>query len=152
MLQLRSARPDETVTLTELCLRSKAVWGYDDAFMAACRDELTIKPGDLETSSFQVAAESDEIIGFAQVTVDGENADLAKLFIEPSALRTGVGRKLFEWATNEARERGARWIRIEADPDAAEFYRRMGAIDDGVALSGSIPGRFLPRLKLQLAA
>ena len=86
----------------------------------------------------------------AQVTVTGDTADLAKLFIAPSTLRTGAGRQLFDWAVAEARGRGARWIWIEADPDAAEFYRRMGAVDDGVAPSGSIPGRVLPRLKLRL--
>ena len=35
MLALRAARPDEAELLTDLCLRAKAVWGYDDAFMRA---------------------------------------------------------------------------------------------------------------------
>jgi len=39
---------------------------------------------------------------------------------------------------------------IESDPGAAPFYRRMGAVDDGVATSASIPGRTIPRLKLTL--
>ena len=42
MLALRPARPEEAPALTELCLRSKAVWGYDAAFMQACRRELTM--------------------------------------------------------------------------------------------------------------
>jgi GNAT superfamily N-acetyltransferase len=149
-MHLRPARVEEADLLTELCLRSKAVWGYDEAFMRACRAELTLKPGDFETSSLQVAAEGDDLIGMAQVRVEGETAELARLFIEPSTLRGGVGRKLFDWAAAEARVRGARWMWIEADPDAAPFYRRMGAVDDGVAPSGSIPGRVLPRLKLRL--
>jgi GNAT superfamily N-acetyltransferase len=150
MLHLRPARPDEADRLTELCLRSKAVWGYDEAFMRACRAELTLSPADLTTSLLQVAVEDNEIAGVVQVVVNGDRADLAKLFITPSTIRGGVGAKLFEWAANTARARGARWLWIEADPDAAGFYRRMGAIDDGVAPSGSIPGRFLPRLKLKL--
>jgi GNAT superfamily N-acetyltransferase len=150
MLHLRPARPDEADILTELCLRSKAVWGYDEAFMRTCRAELTLSPADLAASSLQVAVDGNEVAGVVQVVVDGEKADLAKLFIAPSTLRAGVGRKLFDWAVNSARERGARWLWIEADPDAAGFYRRMGAIDDGVAPSVSIPGRFLPRLKLEL--
>lgn len=150
MLHLRPARPDEAELLTELCLRSKAVWGYDEAFMRACRAELTLSPTDFAGSSLQVAMDGDEIAGVVQVAVDGENADLAKLFIAPSTIRAGVGRKLFDWAVNTARQRGARWLWIEADPDAAGFYRRMGAVDDGLAPSGSIPGRFLPRLKFGL--
>ena len=39
---------------------------------------------------------------------------------------------------------------IEADPDAAPFYRRIGARDVGTAPSGSIPGRELPLLELVL--
>lgn len=150
MLQLRPAHPDEAGLLTELCLRSKAVWGYDEAFMQACRAELTLSPADVAGGLLQVAVEGDAITGVVQVAIDGENADLAKLFIAPSTIRAGVGRVLFEWATSVARERGARWLWIEADPDAAGFYRRMGAVDDGIAPSGSIPGRVLPRLKLRL--
>lgn len=149
-MRLRPARADEAELLTELCLRSKAVWGYDDAFMRACRAELTLTPADFSTSSLQVAVEGNEAVGMAQVVVDGDKADLAKLFIAPSALRSGVGRTLFDWAVGEARARGARWMWIEADPDAAPFYRRMGAVDDGGVPSGSIPERVLPRLKLQL--
>ena len=149
-MHLRPPRPDEAGLLTDLCLRSKAVWGYDEAFMRASRTELTLSAADFATSSLQVAVEGDTVAGVVQVVVDGDNADLAKLFIAPSTLRAGLGRKLFDWAANDARQRGARWLWIEADPDAADFYRRMGAVDDGVAPSGSIPGRFLPRLKLAL--
>jgi GNAT superfamily N-acetyltransferase len=149
-MHLRPARADEADLLTELCLRSKAVWGYDEVFMRACRAELTLTAADFTRSSLQVAVEADDVIGLAQVVVDGEAADLAKLFIAPSTLRGGAGRKLFEWAVSEARRHGARWMTIEADPDAAPFYRRMGAVDNGVVASGSIPGRVLPRLKLTL--
>jgi GNAT superfamily N-acetyltransferase len=150
MLKLRPARPDEAELLTELCLQSKAVWGYDETFMRACRAELTLTAADFAHSSLQVAVDGERVAGVVQVAVDGENADLAKLFIAPQALRAGVGAKLFEWAANTARERGARYLWIEADPDAAAFYRRQGAVDAGTAPSGSIPGRLLPRLKLKL--
>jgi hypothetical protein len=39
---------------------------------------------------------------------------------------------------------------IEADPDAAPFYRLMGARHTGFAPSQSIPGRMLPRLLMEL--
>jgi GNAT superfamily N-acetyltransferase len=149
-MHLRPARPDEAALLTELCLRSKAVWGYDEAFMLACAAELTLTPADCATSSVQVAVEGDEIAGVVQVAIEGNEADLTKLFIAPSTMRRGAGRRLFDWAAHTARQNGAKWLRIEADPDAAGFYRRMGAIDDGVTPSGSIPGRFLPRLKYRL--
>ena len=38
----------------------------------------------------------------------------------------------------------------EHEPDAARFYRRMGADDCGRARSGSLPGRMLPKLVKEL--
>jgi GNAT superfamily N-acetyltransferase len=150
MLALRPARPEEGAELTELCLRSKAVWGYDDAFMAACRKELTLTAAGIRASRVQVAELDGRLAGLAEVKSSGETAQLEKLFVEPAMLRTGTGRKLLDWAKATARAAGAMALVIEADPDAAEFYRRMGAVDDGLVPSGSIPGRLIPRLNLPL--
>jgi GNAT superfamily N-acetyltransferase len=150
MFRLRTPRCEEAAALTELCLRSKAVWGYDEDFMQACRRELTLTASIMRSSYLKVAEIEGHLVGVAQVIVKGELAELGKLFVEPSRLRSGVGKALFEWAATVARDSRAVIMVVEADPDAAGFYRRMGAADDGTAPSGSIPGRLLPRLKLQL--
>jgi GNAT superfamily N-acetyltransferase len=150
MLTLRTPRPDEVKALTELCLRSKAVWGYDEHFMEACRDELTITAEKMKSSDFQVAESDGRVVGVAQITLKGKVAELSSLFVEPTRLRCGAGRQLFDWAKKTARSAGAAHLVIEADPYAAGFYRRMGAIDAGTVPSGSIPGRMLPVLKLTL--
>lgn len=150
MLTLRTPGTDEAIALTELCLRSKAVWGYDEHFMEACRDELTITPEMMNSSYLQVAEGDGRLIGVAQITLKGKIAELSKLFVDPTRLRHGAGRQLFDWAKRTARGAGAASLVIEADPDAAGFYRRMGAIDDGTVPSGSIPGRMIPLLKLSL--
>ncbi len=150
MFRLRTPRCDEAAILTELCLRSKAVWGYDEEFMQACRGELTLTALIMRSSYLKVAEIGGHLVGVAQVTVKGELAELDKLFVEPTRLRSGAGKALFDWATTVARDAGAVTMVIEADPDAAGFYRRMGAVDDGTAPSGSIRGRLLPRLKVRL--
>ena len=150
MLALRPARPDEAPALTELCLRSKAVWGYDAAFMEACRKELAMTPGAIMASRVQVAEVDGRLAGVAEVKSEGDVAQLERLFVDPAMLRSGTGRKLLDWAKATARAAGATTMLIDADPDAAPFYRRMGAVDDGVVPSGSIPGRFIPRLNLPL--
>jgi GNAT superfamily N-acetyltransferase len=147
---LRSACDADLPALSDLCFRSKAVWGYDAAFMEACRAELTLTPNDLTQSCVQVAESGGRVVGVVQVAVTGSEASLEKLFVSPDALRSGAGRRLFTWAAEMARQRGARTLTIESDPGAADFYRRMGARDAGRALSGSIPGRWLPRLALDL--
>ncbi|MCG2670687.1 GNAT family N-acetyltransferase [Bradyrhizobium sp. GCM10023182] len=126
------------------------MWGYDKDFIEACRSELTIEPGDMRSSAIAVAEEDRQIVGITQIKVTGDEADLLKLFVEPTMLRGGVGTKLFHWAISEAARMGAERMSIEADPDAAPFYRRMGAKDCGLAPSGSIPGRMLPKLVREL--
>jgi hypothetical protein len=96
MIKLRNPRPDEVVALTDLCLRSKAVWGYDQQFMEACRGELTFPAADLRLRCIQVAQTDGRVMGVVEVTAKGEEAELTKLFVEPTNLRAGVGRKLFE--------------------------------------------------------
>jgi GNAT superfamily N-acetyltransferase len=150
MIRLRDARQDEFESLSELCLRSKAVWGYDDAFMAACRAELTLHPAELQSTHLQVADVGTAAIGLVQVQVADADAHLLKLFVEPDRLRSGIGRLLFGWAAARARSLHALRMLIEADPDAIPFYQRMGGHLAGAAPSGSIPGRTLPRLILDL--
>jgi GNAT superfamily N-acetyltransferase len=150
MIQLRDARQNELRSLSALCLRSKAVWGYDDTFLAACRTELTLGPGELMSTHVHVAERGTIAVGLVQVKVTDTNAELLKLFVEPALLRSGVGRLLFEWAAARARSLGAVRMAIEADPGAAAFYERMGARHAGLAPSQSIPGRMLPRLLMEL--
>jgi GNAT superfamily N-acetyltransferase len=150
VIQLRDARQNELSGLSELCLRSKAVWGYGDAFMIACRTELTLRPDELQSTHIQVAERYSTVVGLAQVKVTGTDAELLKLFVEPALLGSGVGRLLFEWATARARDLGAVRMMIEADPGAAAFYERLGARHAGLAPSQSIPGRMLPRMQLEL--
>ncbi|HEV7308268.1 GNAT family N-acetyltransferase [Ensifer sp.] len=151
MTILRAPHPGQATELSELCLRSKAVWGYDAAFIEACRPSLTLNAEDWTDSDLQIAVDGDRILGMAQVRTDGLTSELDKLFVDPQAQAGGVGRKLFDWCVETARRRDALVMTIDADPGAADFYRRMGAIDDGVVASTAIPGRFLPRLKLALA-
>jgi GNAT superfamily N-acetyltransferase len=126
------------------------VWGYDQAFLDACRSELTIRAEELESTALQVAEHDGTLVGVAQITVEGETADLQKMFVEPRAIGLGIGSALFAWAVWMAKDRGAQRMTIDADPGAVGFYKRMGAVEHGAAPSGSIPGRMLPRLQVDL--
>jgi GNAT superfamily N-acetyltransferase len=151
-LTLRAARPDELAALSELALRSKAHWGYDDAFMAACRDELTLHPDDLASGIVVVAEADGELVGLSRLTgPDGEGIGEADmLFVAPDRIGTGIGHALFARLRTDAVARGCTALRIEADPNAAAFYEREGAVHVGNVPSASIPGRALPLLRLDL--
>jgi hypothetical protein len=137
---IRAPTFNELSGLSELCFRSKAVWGNDEKFMEAGRGELSFGPRDLELTSIALAELNGKPIGVAQLkVVDGE-ADLLKLFVEPSA-RSGTGKALLVWATDVAKKLGATRLTIDADPRA---------YDVGQAPSGSVPGRMLPKLAMNL--
>ena len=118
--------------------------------MEACRAELTITPEKMNSSYFQIAESDGRLLGVAQIALNGKIAELSSLFVEPAQLGCGAGRQLFDWAKRTARDAGAAHLVIEADPHAAGFYRRMGAIDAATVPSGSIPGRMIPLLRLSL--
>ena len=61
---IRLARPTEGEILSALALRSKAYWGYDAAFMAACVNELTISAERIQQNQTYVLEEKGRILGF----------------------------------------------------------------------------------------
>ena len=146
---IREVRADELNGLSVLCLRAKAHWGYDASMMAAFGDELTLRPEHLGPGL--VCWDTGAPKGVARVSVSAQMAELEDLFVEPSAMGQGIGRDLFAWAVDHARAQGALRLGIDSDPFAEPFYLHMGAVRTGHAPSGSIPGRMLPRLDLDLA-
>jgi GNAT superfamily N-acetyltransferase len=147
---IRSLTEQELEEASALCLRSKAHWGYDAAFMTACRDELTLRAADLAGGLVVGLRENGALVGVAQVTGVDESWELEKVFVDPPAIGSGIGRRLFAWAVEAVGARGGQILTIAADPQAAEFYRRMGAVDSGHVASASIPGRRLPRLRYRI--
>jgi GNAT superfamily N-acetyltransferase len=150
--RLRAARPDEAAELTALALRSKAHWGYDASFMAACREELALVPEEIVARRTTVAEDpaTGRVIGL--VTVEGETPRgvLGMLFVDPAAMGRGAGRLLYEHAVATAARLGFTRLSIDADPNAEAFYRAMGAVTVGRVPSGSIAGRTLPQMTAEV--
>ncbi|GAA5137239.1 GNAT family N-acetyltransferase [Pseudonocardia adelaidensis] len=149
-MRIRPARVGETALLNDLVMRSKAYWGYDEEFLAACRDELTIDAGDVTAGRVVVAEDGHGVRGVASLQGCAPEGELGLLFVDPEAIGTGVGRALYRHVLAMARELGFTRLRIEADPNAAPFYRATGARPAGTAPSGSVPGRALPVLEVAL--
>lgn len=147
---LRAAASHELTDLNALCLRSKAYWGYDPAFMAACVPVLTLTDADLHGDLLCVAERDGSVAGLAQLSFDPDTAEIDRLFVDPDAMGAGVGRALFAWCVDTARVREERKLRIEADPGAVPFYERMGARVVGQAPSDAVAGRMLPVLEYRV--
>ncbi|MFE4946967.1 GNAT family N-acetyltransferase [Streptomyces sp. NPDC056641] len=128
-MRIREARPDEAPALSALVLRSKAHWGYDDAFLAACRDELTISAGEVTVRRLTVAEDgaSGEALGVASLEGRAPDGTLGLLFVEPHAIGRGIGRALYAHVLDRARALGFERLTIDSDPHAVDFYRALGA-------------------------
>ncbi len=147
---LRPGRAEEAADLTAVAFRAKAHWGYDGEFLEACREELTVTGNDFTERRLRVADLHGRVAGFAVLDTSGPYAEVVDLWVDPPCMGAGVGRALWEDAVAAARRAGQRQLRVEADPHAAGFYAAMGARRIGDVASGSIPGRSLPLLALDL--
>ncbi|MFI6638028.1 GNAT family N-acetyltransferase [Streptomyces sp. NPDC050504] len=148
-MRIREACPEEAVRLTDLVLRSKAHWGYGEAFLESCRDELTIAPHEV-TARRTVVAERDPdgVVGLATLEGTAPDGSIGMLFVEPSEIGSGVGRLLYGHVLAAAREAGFTRLTIESDPHAEGFYRAMGARRAGES-AGTL--RALPRYEVSIA-
>lgn len=150
-LQFRRPHTSEYEALSTLAYRSKAHWGYDEAFMNACRAELTVTPDRLPHQPVEVLEVDGTVVGlFALDRLDDETVELDLLFLAPEHIGKGYGRKLVDRAKEVAftQLEGTR-LRIQGDPHAEGFYLAMGARPIGSQPSVSIPGRNLPLFELR---
>jgi GNAT superfamily N-acetyltransferase len=145
---LRRALPGEAAAISELAQRSKAYWGYDQAFLERVRDQLTVGPERIRDGHVVVAERDGVLLGFYQLGGEPPDGELLDLFIDPAAIGTGLGRKLWEHAVQAARARGFRSLTLESDPNAELFYVHMGATRIGEREVA--PGRLLPVMRIEL--
>jgi GNAT superfamily N-acetyltransferase len=149
---IRPAEPGEAGLLSALSFRAKGQWGYSAEFLEACRADLTISPAEIRTSAVFVHEGAAGADGYYRlIALDAEVAELDALFVEPAAIGTGVGRRLWEHAVALAREAGFRDLLIHSDPHAEGFYTAMGAHRIGESESTVAPGRMLPLLRFALS-
>lgn len=148
--RIRRARDDEAAELTALARRSKAHWGYPPELLERMAPHVVVTADQIARNEVWVL-EGDEgfVIGFHQVVV-GDPATLDDLWVEPSAIGRGNGRRLWEHAVAIARLHGASALELDADPNAVTFYERRGAVriaDTPSPLGGD---RRLPRMRFRL--
>lgn len=124
---LRPCRGADAPALSALAQRSKAHWGYPEAWMEAWEPALTLTPAQLAGHYTVLVAADGPLLGFCGLERDENGWQLEHCWVDPSAMKGGHGRRLVEHALAVARGLGASTLSVESDPSAQAFYERLGA-------------------------
>ena len=150
---VRPAHAGESESLGALTVRSKQHWGYDAAFMAAAREDLAVTEADVENDSIFVLEHHGRTVGHVHLRAKDERVmRLESLFLEPDVIGLGYGRRLFEFAAHQGRDRGFSTMEFESDPNAESFYLAMGAVRRSLVESSVRRGRMLPFMTFDLTS
>jgi len=150
-MTIRSASAADAQALTTIALEAKRYWGYPEHWIKHWESELTISSEYIRDNHVYVHEDDGEIRGFYALCVDGTKAELDHMWVTPAAIGSGIGKELFVDAMERAAKLNVNAVEISSDPNAAGFYKRMGATQIGevdAPVDGQ-PGRKLPRLKIE---
>jgi N-acetylglutamate synthase-like GNAT family acetyltransferase len=147
MVKIRKASTTEAARLTRIAHDAKKHWGYPEHWLAHWQEDLTITPEFIAANQVYVAEREGDLLGFYALVIKNEKAELDHLWVAPPHIGSGVGKELFLHAMQTAARKSIDSVEIVSDPNAAGFYRKMGAHQVGEATS-EIDGqpRTLPRL------
>ena len=148
---IRQATADEASILTQIALDSKSHWGYPENWLKLWEEELTVSSEFIEQNYVFVLESGGEIRGFYALCVNDSHAELEHMWVRPIDIGAGVGKELFLDAMERAAQLNVSEVQLTADPNAAGFYKRMGAQQIGESTS-DIDGqpRTLPRMKIDV--
>ena len=138
------ANQNHLEVINEIILASKRHWGYSESLIDIWKSELLMTPDSFVTKSVWLLIDNSEAIGVASISSNPEqNFELEDFWISPDHIGIGAGRFLFEFVINWLSASNAISLKIVADPNAAGFYKRMGASFVGMILSKP-EGREIP--------
>ncbi len=151
---IRAARPDEWPELSRLAHAAKASWGYAATDLEAWRDDLRFSAASIREQPTFVVDDHGTVRAVLQLDTHARPWEIGALWVDPGAMRQGHGRALMRHAAAFALGRGQDVLAIDADPNAAAFYRALGAQIVGEVPAPVVgdPLRVRPQLVLTLAA
>lgn len=157
---IRSARPEDAESLTELTFSSKRHWYYPEHYYDIWSSELTITEHYITSNAVYVYEQGETIAGYYSLVILGEDVHVGKIvicrgawldhmFVRPDLLSKGIGRQLTGHLCEVCRERGISIVRVLADPHARGFYEKTGweYVEE---YPSTLEGRATPLLTLNL--
>lgn len=146
-LVIRSALPDERPALEALQMRASLIWEDYREDLAAHPEDVCLTQNAIEELRVRVATVDGAVVGFSEaVRTSGREWELEGLFVEPDAMRRGIGGRLLDDLFGLARRAGVIRVAVIAEPHAAGFYERNGFVREG-----HVQTQFGPAVRMGLA-
>src|SRR4051794_33616832 len=124
---IRGALPGERAQLEALQRRASLHNDGDREALLAHPDAIELPVEQIEAGYVRVVERAGALAGFSVLLpADNGACELDGLFVEPEAMRGGLGRALVDDAARAARKRGAASIAVVGNAHALQFYRRVG--------------------------
>jgi GNAT superfamily N-acetyltransferase len=131
MIALRKVDPETADLLSQIAYAAKASWGYPAAWMEAWSAVFAFSPEYFETHESWTVVVDERPVAFCTLLVQEGIAWLENLWVLPEYMGRGVGKRLFLFAVDVARQRGFKRLRLESDPYAEGFYAKLGMFKIG---------------------
>ncbi|MGG1947751.1 GNAT family N-acetyltransferase [Trinickia sp. NRRL B-1857] len=135
MLTIRKAKRDDASDAWDIRKASVHVacaGHYPEAALSAWVDGA---PSDnwatIVERGFYLALDNDRPVGTGMLTVESGQVDA--IFVRPSSMGRGIGRKMLEYLEALARDSGLVELRLDATLNAAPFYREHGWVGDSIS-------------------
>lgn len=150
-VEIVRAQPEDASTLTGIAMAAKRHWGYPDNWMVKWQEVLTISPSSVSVNKVYKAIRNGKIVGFYELINTHTKLELKHMWVHPDEIGHGVGQQLMAHVIRQAVSADHEDMEIESDPNAAGFFKKMGARSVGARiykLEGS--QRMLPLLYLNI--
>jgi N-acetylglutamate synthase-like GNAT family acetyltransferase len=149
-VKIERATINDNEILTEITKKSKAFWGYSEEQMLKWDADLTISKAYIESNHVFKLLNDATVIGYYAYSIKEEKvAKLDNLFVLPGYIGKGFGKYLTDDFLNRVRSQGFKKIILDSEPNATEFYLKMGFEKIG-QFETSIKNRFMPIMEMKL--
>ncbi len=148
-MTIEKANITDNEILTSITKKSKAYWGYSAEQIQKWDKNLTISQDYIRDHNVFKLIENGFIIGYySYVFKDEKVIELDNLFILPEHIGRGFGKYLLLDFLNRIKETGVEKITLDSEPNAEEFYVKLGFVKIG-EFETSIKNRFMPIMEMK---
>jgi streptomycin 6-kinase len=150
-IEIKKAELNDLDTINHLLRLSKAYWGYDEEFVNKFMGIFSMTAERLQKTTTLLFYVDGEIAGFYGFIInENKTLELDNFFLHTNYIGKGLGRKLWAACCNTAKELGENEFVIWSDPNAENFYIKMGCEKIGMKKSPIMPNRYTPILKYKM--